>query len=230
MAGSADFQIFNTIANADTLTTFIYIIMVFFSVWSWSIVFDKFFKFRLLRIRTDRFDKLFWSGIMLEDIYKQVKNNQTYPSAVIFSAAMQEWEGSNVLEIVQQRDSAKKESLKERLSILMDTALAKSMTKLKSGMTFLSIVSSTATSFGLFGTTWGLINSFNAMGMMQDTSLIVIAPGIASGLTATVFGLIASIPATIFYTYYNAKINAFEDSMASFCNDVLAILSRELDQ
>lgn len=230
MAGNINFQIFDMMAKSDAIEITIYIILVFYSVWSWSIVFDKIFKFRLLKIKTDKFDKLFWSGKMLEDIYKQVKTSANYPSAMIFVAAMQEWESSNVLAIVKSGDAAKKNSLKERLASVMEVALVKSMVKLKYGMTFLLVVSTTATFFGLFGTVWGLMNSFLSISTMQDSSLIVIAPGIATALITTIFALIAAIPATIFYSIYNIKINNFEDQMMNFSSDVLTILSRELDQ
>lgn len=230
MAGNINFQIFDLISKSDSVTMVIYIILTVFSVWSWSIVFDKIFKFRLLKIRTEKFDRLFWSGKMLEDIYRQVKTSANYPSAMIFVAAMQEWESSNVLAIVKSNDATKKASLKERLSAVMDVALVKSMSKLKYGMTFLLVVATTSTFFGLFGTVWGLMNSFLAISSMQDSSLIVIAPGISSALVTTVFGLVAAIPATIFYNVYNIKINNFEDQMANFSSDVLTILSRELDQ
>jgi biopolymer transport protein TolQ len=133
---SSSFQVFNIIGNSDLLIAFIYLILISFSLWSWSIIFDKFFKFRLLRLKTDKFDKLFWSGIMLEDIHEQVKTNVNYPSAMIFSAAMQEWENSNVLDIVQKKDIPKKESLRERLTMTMEVAFTKSMQKIKYGMTF----------------------------------------------------------------------------------------------
>lgn len=230
MNTSANFQIFDMIIKSDTITMCIYLVLVFYSVWSWSIVFDKIFKFRLLKLKTEKFDKLFWSGKMLEDIYKQVKNNANYPSAMIFVAAMQEWESSNVLQIVKDNDAAKKEALRERLASVMEVAFVKSMSKIKYGMTFLLVVSTTATFFGLFGTVWGLMNSFISISSMQDTSLIVIAPGITSALITTIFGLFAAIPATIFYNIYNTKINNFEDQMMNFVSDLLTILSRELDQ
>ena len=223
-------QLFDMIAKSDGLTIIIYLILVVYSIWSWSIIFDKIFKFRLLKIRTDKFNKLFWSGKMLEDIYAHVKTSANYPSAMIFVAAMQEWESSNVLDIVQNNDSAKKVSLKERISNLMDVALVKSMHKIKYGMTFLLVVSNTATFFGLFGTVWGLMSSFLSISSMQDSSLIVIAPGVSSALITTIFGLIAAIPATIFYNIYSIKINNLEDQMINFSSDVLTILSRELDQ
>ena len=230
MTQNINLQLFDIIAKSDGLTIIIYLILVVYSIWSWSIIFDKIFKFRLLKIRTDKFNKLFWSGKMLEDIYAQVKTSANYPSAMIFVAAMQEWESSNVLDIVQNNDSAKKVSLKERISNLMDVALVKSMHKIKYGMTFLLVVSNTATFFGLFGTVWGLMSSFLSISSMQDSSLIVIAPGVSSALITTIFGLVAAIPATIFYNIYSIKINNLEDQMINFSSDVLTILSRELDQ
>jgi biopolymer transport protein TolQ len=230
MADITDFQILSSIQNADALTTLIYLVLLFFSLWSWSIVFDKFFKFRLLRIRTNGFNKLFWSGSMLEDIYKQVKNNQTYPSSVIFCAIMQEWEYSDVVKIVQSKDGNKKDALRERMMDVADTVLVKSMKKLKYGMTFLSIVSSTSTLFGLFGTVWGIIIAFSKVAQMQDSSLVVIAPGISAGLVTTLAGLVAGIPAAIFYSYYSAKIADFEEEMEFFSIELLNILSRELYQ
>lgn len=230
MMANMNFQVFDIVMKSDMATMLVYIILTMYSIWTWSIVFDKVFKFRLLKIKTEKFDKLFWSGKMLEDIYKQVKNNANYPSAMIFSAAMQEWESSNVLNIVKSADAAKKNSLKERLASVMDVALTKSMSKIKYGMTFLLIVATTSTFFSLFGTVWGLVRSFLAISVMQDSSLIVIAPGIIGALLTTVFGLVATIPAAIFYTVYNTKINNFEDQMINFSSDVLTILSRELDQ
>jgi biopolymer transport protein TolQ len=229
MADVANFQIFNSIQNSDSTTMFIYLVLLFYSVWSWSIVFDKIFKFRLLDIRTKKFDKLFWSGAMLEDIYKEVKNNQTYPSAVIFVAVMQEWEYSDVVKIVQSKDESKKNALINRLIDIADASITKSMKKIKYGMGFLSIVSSTSTLFGLYGTVWGLIMSFSKIAQLQDSSLIVIAPGISSGLITTIAGLIAAIPASIFHSYYTNKISDFEDKMTNFSTELINILSRELN-
>ncbi|MDD2840061.1 MAG: hypothetical protein PHY80_02935 [Rickettsiales bacterium] len=148
MAGEINIQVFDMIRNSDIVLMTIYLVLTFYSVWSWAIVFDKIFKFNSLRIKTEKFNRLFWSGKMLEDIYKQVKNSATYPSAVIFSSAMQEWESSNVLNIVKSGDVAKKNSLKDRLAVAMDIALSKSMSKLRYGMTFLLVAATTSTFFG----------------------------------------------------------------------------------
>ncbi|GMO60517.1 MAG: protein TolQ [Rickettsiales bacterium] len=230
MKNALSYQILNIFINADIFTSFLYLFLIFYSVWTWAIVVDKFIKFHLLQIRTEKFDKIFWSGIILEDIYKQVKNNQSYPSAFIFSAVMQEWEETNVLEIVQTKDNLKKESLKNRLSIILDNAFLKSITKLKSGMNFLDIVAKTATIIGFLITAWNFINVFNSISIAQDTSLIIIAPQIASALLGLVLSLIISFVAIIFYTFYQNKIYIFEDKMSVFCNDILTILSKELDQ
>lgn len=230
MSGNINLQLFDMITKSDSITMTIYLVLIMYSVWSWSIVFDKIFKFRLLKMKTEKFDRLFWSGKMLEDIHKQIKNSANYPSAMIFCAIMQEWENANVLDIVKNNKVDSKNSLKERLSAVMEVALVKSVSKLRYGMTFLLIVSTTATFFGLFGTVWGLLKSFLSITALQDSSLIVIAPGIADALITTVFGLIAAIPATIFYNIYNTKINNFEDQMINFGTEVLTILSRELDQ
>lgn len=229
MEGTASFQMFDMISNSDGLSKCLYVILTFYSLITWAIIFDKIFKFRLLKLKTEKFDKLFWSGKMLEDIYRQVKNNATYPSAMIFCAAMQEWESSNVLNIVKSNDSHKKESLKERLASVMETALVKSMGKLQYGMTFWVLVLSTSTLFGLFGTVWGFIHTFASIAKFQDSSLVVMAPGISGDFMTTVFGLICAIPATAAYTIYKAKIDDFEDKMISFSSEVLVILSRELD-
>ena len=230
MSGNINLQLFDMITKSDVITMTIYLVLIMYSVWSWSIVVDKIFKFRLLKMKTEKFDRLFWSGKMLEDIHKQIKNSANYPSAMIFCAIMQEWENANVLDIVKNNKVDSKNSLKERLSAVMEVALVKSVSKLRYGMTFLLIVSTTATFFGLFGTVWGLLKSFLSITALQDSSLIVIAPGIADALITTVFGLIAAIPATIFYNIYNTKINNFEDQMINFGTEVLTILSRELDQ
>ena len=96
MSGNINLQIFDMITKSDVITMTIYLVLIMYSVWSWSIVFDKIFKFRLLKIKTEKFDRLFWSGKMLEDIHKQIKNSANYPSAMIFCAIMQEWENANV--------------------------------------------------------------------------------------------------------------------------------------
>jgi biopolymer transport protein TolQ len=199
-------------------------------VWSWAIIIDKFFKFRILNIRTNKFKKIFWSGSVLEEIYQKIKNNQTYPSAVIFAAAMQEWEGINVVKIIQDKDNGKREAFKERLNVIMENALTKSLKKIRFGMNFLAIISSSSGVIGFLATSWNLINTFNVIAMRQDTSLSIIAPSIASALFGIILGLFVLIPALIFGIHYNKKINDFEDEMAIFCNDIYVILSKELEQ
>ena len=230
MENTVNIAFFDLLMQADIVIKIILFILVLGSLWSWAIVFDKVFKFRILNVKTAKFDKLFWSGKMLEDIYKAIKDSVDHPSAMIFAAAMQEWEMSDVIAIAKSADASKKNSLKDRITNVMNVALSRSMNKLKYGLSFLLTVGSTATFFGLFGTVWGIMNSFQSISLAKDTSLIVIAPGVASALMTTIFGLFAAIPAVIFYNYYTHKISTIEEEMENFSEEVITILSRELDQ
>lgn len=227
---SENLQIFNLILNADILTKIILITLLSFSLITWSIIFDKFFKFRYLQIKTNQFQKIFWSGQLLEDIYKRTKVGHRYTIAGIFNAAMQEWESSNVIEIAQSKDVNRKNSLKDRIYDLMSITLTKSILKLKFGMNFLLIVASSATFFGLLGTVLGLMTSFQALSLMQAVTLITIAPGMTAALVTTVAGLVTAIPALIGYYVYSYKLKTFEIEMENFQLELLNILIRELEQ
>lgn len=223
-------QLFDLILKSSFLTKTIILILAVYSVYSWAIIFDKIFKFRLIKMKMNKFDKLFWSGKALEDVYRSIKSNADHPQAAVFAAAMKEWELSSVVKVVQSEDKTKKAAVIERLENVMDSSISKSMIKIKSGMTSLLIIASTSTLFGLFGTVWGLMQSFQSISLLQDTSLVVIAPGITSALITTAEGLFVAAFATIFYMYYNAKISNLDDDLVNFSEDLAAILSRELNQ
>lgn len=218
---------FDLVAQSDVVVKAILLILVGASLWSWTIVFDKMVKFRILVTRNTQFQKLFWSGKMLEEIYKKIKNAANNPAAMIFVAAMKEWETSDVSSIAEGSAESKR-SLKERLENVMHVALSRSTEKLREGLPFLGIVASTATFFGLFGTVWGITHSFQAIAVSQDTSLAVIAPGVAAALLTTIVGLFTAIPAVIFYNIYNNKISRFYEQTENFMYELHTILSREL--
>jgi biopolymer transport protein TolQ len=219
---------FDLIAQSDIVVKGIMLLLVGASLWSWTIVFDKIMKFRILSLRNQQFQKLFWSGKMLEEIYTKIKNTASNPAAMIFVAAMKEWETSNIGSISKGNADSKR-ALKERLENVMHVALSRSMEKLREGLPFLGIVASTATFFGLFGTVWGITHSFQAIASSQDTSLAVIAPGVAGALLTTIIGLFTAIPAVIFYNLYNNKISRFYEQTENFMYELHTILSRELD-
>ncbi|MFC1658995.1 protein TolQ [Pseudomonadota bacterium] len=220
---------FDLILQADIVIKTIAAALILASIWSWTIVFDKIVKFRILTKRNKDFEKLFWSGQMLEDIYTKVRNNANHPTAMIFVAAMQEWETTDIVSVAKGGNDLKK-SLKDRLENVMYIALSRATEKLRRGLGFLGIVASTATFFGLFGTVWGIMHSFQAIAGSQNTSLTVIAPGIAGALLTTIIGLFAAVPALIFYNLYNQKIHRFAEGAENFMYELLTILSRELDQ
>lgn len=223
-------QLFDLIINTDMVSKIILAILLIFSIISWALIFEKIFKFRMLSMRTKQFEKIFWSGQLLEDIYKKTRNGHKYPSAFIFNVAMQEWENGDVLEIVKSKNTEKKNSLKDRIYDLMSVNLNKSILNLRYGLGFLLIVASTSTLFGLLGTVWGIMQSFQSISLMQNVSLVTIAPGITNALITTIAGLITAIPALIAYYIYNNKISNFETDMENFELELLTILSRELEQ
>lgn len=199
------------------------------SIYSWTLIFEKFFKFKLMEIKTSKFEKLFWSGSMLEDIYHKVKNSVKCPSIVVFISAMQEWMNSNIQEIIKMNDINRKNSLKDRIYDVMTVASNRSMKKMKRGLSFLLVVSTVSTLFGLLGTAWGISSAFKAISMMKDVTLTTIAPGISSSLITTIFGMLTAIPATIAYYLIRAKINTYEEELDNFKLEILNILSKEMD-
>ncbi len=219
----------NLISQADIIVQLVMLLLVIASMWSWAIIFDKIIKFRVLKNRSDRFEELFESSGMLEDIYSEAKNNDNHPLSRIFLACMKEWKSNNIKQIIAE-SLEKKSSLKERLVGAMQVASNRSMQKLEVGLNFLAIVGSAAPFVGLFGTVWGIMNSFQGIAISKNTSLAVVAPGIAEALLATAFGLFAAIPAVFFYNIFSAKINYFSERASNFSTQLLGILSKELDR
>jgi biopolymer transport protein TolQ len=221
-------SILGLLQQADLIVQLVMALLAVASIWSWTIVFDKMFKFYILTIKTKKFEALFHSEKLLDDIFLIAKKSDDHPFAKIFIAAVKEWKGSNVKSILQSAD--KKESLKERIQGSMQVACNKSLEKLEDNMQILAIIGSVAPFVGLFGTVWGIMNSFQGIAVSKNTSLAVVAPGIAEALLATAIGLFAAIPAVFFYNIYSNKINKFADEMQNFSVLVGNILSRELDR
>lgn len=226
----AGVSILELLQQADLVVQLVMVILGIASVWSWTIVFDKIFKFYIIRIKTDRFEALFHSEKMLDEIFAIAKKSDDHPFAKIFISAIKEWKISNVKTIIQSQYGDKKDSLKERIGNSMQVTINKASEKLEDHMQILAIIGSTAPFVGLFGTVWGIMNSFQGIALSKNTSLAVVAPGIAEALLATAVGLFAAIPAVFFYNVYTNKINKFTDEMNNFALMVGNVLSRELDR
>lgn len=218
------------VMQADIVVKTVMGVLFFASLFSWAIIFDKMIKFRLLKSRSNKFEYAFNKTENLDEIYELAKKTNNHPMARIFIAGMNEWNLNDIASLVTHGGADKKNSLKERLVSSMKVAANKSMQKLESGLNFLAIIGSAAPFVGLFGTVWGIMNSFQGIAASKNTSLAVVAPGIAEALLATAIGLFAAIPAVFFYNIFSNKINNFAEKSDNFSMQFLNILSRDLDR
>ncbi|MBI1326691.1 MAG: protein TolQ [Alphaproteobacteria bacterium] len=226
-AGGLDLSPLGMFMEADFIVKSVIIILLLASFWSWAIIFEKIFAFKVLQIKTKKFEKSFWSGDLLEDIYDRIKQKADHPMAMIFVAGMYEWK----LPTPAQRQRMElKVGIKERIFQSMNLARNQALDKLERNLGFLATVGSTAPFVGLFGTVWGIMNSFQSIALMKNTSLAVVAPGIAEALFATAIGLFAAIPAVIFYNKFSNDMARFSSRLDEFSGEFGAILSRELDK
>lgn len=212
---------------ADPIVKIVMIMLVLASVWSWSIIFSKRSTMKKLNKKADAFEDSFWSGEPLDKIYQRVKNSKHDPMLATFSAGMDEWQagvagGLPVKESMQA-------GLRQRVERAMNVTIGREMNSLEKGMTFLASTGSTAPFIGLFGTVWGIMNSFSAIANTNNTSLAVVAPGIAEALFATALGLVAAIPAVVGYNVFSTGLNRYADRLEAFADEFSAILSRHLD-
>ena len=229
MEKTSSVSLFNLVLHADIVVQLVMLFLIMASLWSWTIIFDKILKFYILQKRSTKFEEIFESNMALEEIYNHAKNNDNHPLSRIFVACIKEWKSNNIKQIIDN-SSEKKSSLKDRLMASMQIATNKSMQKLEQGLNFLAIVGSATPFVGLFGTVWGIMNSFQGIAISKNTSLAVVAPGIAEALLATAMGLFAAIPAVFFYNIFSSKINNFTERANNFSMQVLNALSRELDR
>jgi biopolymer transport protein TolQ len=194
------------------------------SVWVWAIVIDKLILFNRTRRSMDRFEQAFWSGQSLEELYRSLSSRPNTSMAALFVAAMREWKRSFE---GQARSLA---GLQMRIEKVMDVTISREVDRLERRLLVLSTVASAGPFVGLFGTVWGIMTSFQAIAASQNTSLTVVAPGIAQALFATAIGLMAAIPATIFYNKFSADVNKQAQRMEGFADEFAAILSRQIDE
>lgn len=222
-----DMSAWGLFMQADMVVKAVMIGLVFASVWSWAIILQKRGLLGRLNKRANRFEDTFWSGEPLDQIYARVKKSKEDPMLRTFSAGMDEWKAGIVGGVPSNQNL--QASLRQRVERSMSVAIGREMTVLESGMTFLASVASSAPFIGLFGTVWGIMNSFTAIASTNNTSLAVVAPGIAEALFATAIGLVAAIPAAIAYNVLSARLNNYADRLEAFTDEFSAILSRHLD-
>jgi biopolymer transport protein TolQ len=232
LAGSSpaiDVSLFGLIAHADLTVKIVILLLVCASFWSWAIIFDKLIKFTVVKDKTAKFEKSFWSGQLLEQLYERLKRrNDQNPLANVFVAAMHEWNRQNMLTVPPSIEYLA--SAKDRIFKAMELVRNREIERLEKNLYFLAVVGNNATFLGLFGTVWGIMHSFQSIAASKNTTLAVVAPGIAEALLATAIGLIAAIPASTFYNVLLNRLNSFYNKMEDFSIELGALLSRELDE
>jgi biopolymer transport protein TolQ len=213
--------------GADWIVKTVMLLLLVASLWSWTIIFNKWLALGTLRRRADKFEKTFWSGQSLDELYQQFSNRTDHPMAAVFVSALREWrrafEGGTPRETLAP-------GIKDRIDKAMSVTIMREADGLERSLGFLATVGSTAPFIGLFGTVWGIMNSFSAIAARHDTTLAVVAPGIAEALFATAMGLLAAIPAVIFYNRFVNEIGRYNTRLDAFADEFSAILSRQLDE
>jgi biopolymer transport protein TolQ len=225
--GFSGISIYSLFMRADPIVKVVMAILALASLWSWAIIFNKWIALVSLRRRADRFEKSFWSGTSLDDLYQQHVQRVDHPMVAVFASAIREWR--RAFEGGSPRESLLP-GVKDRIDKSMSVTIQRESQGIENHLGFLATVGATAPFVGLFGTVWGIMNSFSAIAARHDTTLAVVAPGIAEALFATAMGLLAAIPAVIFYNKFVNEIGRYIGRLESFADEFSAILSRQLDE
>ncbi len=230
LGGSFDGQmtVWGLFLEADIIVKAVILLLLLASFWSWAIIFEKVLRMRRLRALADEFEDSFWSGGSLDDLYEELDNRPSDPMAAIFVSAMREWRRSTTG--IGLKAERLKAGLKERIERIMDITLGREMQRLEKQMIFLASVGSSAPFIGLFGTVWGIMNAFTSIAASKNTTLAVVAPGIAEALFATALGLVAAIPAVIGFNKLSTDLGRYSGRLEAFAGEFTAILSRQLEE
>jgi biopolymer transport protein TolQ len=224
LGGTVDVSLIGLFMEAGLIVKLVMIGLLVASVWTWAIIIDKWLLFGRTKKQLDRFEKVFWSGQSLEELYRSLSDRNPNGMGGLFVAAMREWKRSF------ERGANSQIGLGMRIDKVLDVSLAKEAERLESRLMFLATVGSAGPFVGLFGTVIGIMTSFQAIAGSKSTSLAVVAPGIAEALLATALGLLAAIPATIFYNKLIADAGKITTRLEGFADEFSAILSRQIDE
>ena len=213
LASSADFSLMNLFLRADIIVKSVIVILIACSIYSWAIIIEKFKLFKKINTSSEEFEEKFWRSKSAETFYNSLPNKIDDPMASLFKESMQ-----SLLK------SKSKSNLMERMGGMLEVGIEKQMSKIEKGFTFLATVGSTAPFIGLFGTVWGIMNSFQSIAISRNTSLAIVAPGIAEALFATALGLLAAIPAVIAYNRFNNESRKYSEKLESFSKRFISII------
>ena len=223
MAQEIDFSLIALFARATLTVKVVMILLIVMSFWSWATIVQKHIMFRLARREAGIFDRAFWSGEPLDELFEKIGPTPDGASEKIFAAGMLEWRRSH------RQDGALIAGAQARIDRAMNVAISRESERLNNGLSFLATTGATAPFIGLFGTVWGIKHAFEQIAISQNTNLAVVAPGIAEALLATGIGLVAAIPAVVFYNKLNSDSERILGGYESFADEFATILSRQLD-
>jgi len=221
---SSDLSLFTLFWHAHWIVKTVMLGLLACSVWVWAIAIDKTVLFTRNRRDMDRFEQAFWSGQSLEELFRTLSSKPNHAMAALFVAAMREWKRSF------EGSHKAIGGLQMRIGKVMDVTIAREVERLERRLLVLATVGSAGPFIGLFGTVWGIMTSFQSIAASKNTSLAVVAPGIAEALFATAIGLVAAIPATIFYNKFASEVNKQAQRLEGFADEFAAILSRQIDE
>jgi len=213
LATSADFSILNLFLRADIIVKSVIIILIAASIYSWAIIIEKYRLFKKINLTTEEFETKFWKSKSAENFYNNLPANIEDPMANLFKDTMQV--------VIKSRS---KSNLSERLTNILEVNIEKQMNNIEKSYTFLATVGSTAPFIGLFGTVWGIMNSFQSIAISRNTSLAIVAPGIAEALFATALGLLAAIPAVVAFNKFNSDSKKYSQKLESFSKKFTSII------
>jgi biopolymer transport protein TolQ len=221
---SSDLSLLALFLQAHWIVKSVMIGLLICSVWVWAIAIEKTLLHMRMRTAMDRFEQAFWSGQSLEELYRSLSARPTHSMAALFVAAMREWKRS------LEGEARSFAGLQMRIEKVMNVTIAREVEMLERRLLVLATVGSAGPFIGLFGTVWGIMTSFQSIAASKNTSLAVVAPGIAEALFATAIGLVAAIPATIFYNKFASEVNKQAQRLEGFADEFSAILSRQIDE
>ena len=213
LGGVNDFSLWQLFLRADFVVKSVIVILLASSIWSWALIFDKYKLFKKINKSSEEFEEKFWKSKSAESFYNNLPSNIEDPMALLFKNSMQ---------IVMK--SRSRSNLSEKLNGILDSNIEKQMNNIEKNYTFLATVGSTAPFIGLFGTVWGIMNSFQSIAISRNTSLAIVAPGIAEALFATALGLLAAIPAVVAYNKFNSDSKKYSQRLENFSKRFISII------
>ena len=213
LASNTDFSLWSLFIRADFIVKSVILMLIGCSIYSWAIIIEKFRLFKKINLESEEFEEKFWKSKSAETFYNNLPINLENPMALLFKDSMQT--------LLKAKN---KSNLNERMSSMLEVNIEKQIVTLEKGFTFLATVGSTAPFIGLFGTVWGIMNSFQSIAISRNTSLAIVAPGIAEALFATALGLLAAIPAVVAYNKFNSDSKKYSQKLENFSKRFLSII------